>query len=206
MRLTEDLLDRVVFRRGVQVSVTPGNLLGHVTSEFLDESLIDAGRGARADEAMTEEMPSPHFRPFGVGQCSLEVIVGLIRSQRLDGPSRPCDDGGLPTRQRTRATVAVLMPGSGTPLLAASNNRVLAEEMRSAWVTLQPFSQNFFESGRQRYAARRRPSSTRFFSWIVTIFWRRSTSAIFTRMISERLAPVWAAKRDHRIKEGLSVF
>ena len=59
--------------------VTPRNLLGHVTGEFLDESLIDPHRGARADEAMTEEMPSSHFRPVGVGEDSLQMIVGLTR-------------------------------------------------------------------------------------------------------------------------------
>src|ERR1700733_8021885 len=38
--LAEHLLDRLVFCRGVQMPVTPRNLLGHVTGEFLDESLI----------------------------------------------------------------------------------------------------------------------------------------------------------------------
>ena len=59
--------------------VTPRNFLGHVPSEFLNEPLIDSGRGAGADEAVTKEMPSPHFRPVGVGEDSLQMIVGLTR-------------------------------------------------------------------------------------------------------------------------------
>ena len=40
--LTEDLLNRVVLRRGVKVPVTAGNLFRHVAGELLDETLVDA--------------------------------------------------------------------------------------------------------------------------------------------------------------------
>src|ERR1700677_89639 len=112
-------------------------------------------RGARANESMPEEMPSSHFRPIGAGKGSLQMVVSLVRGQRLDGPRRSSRDSGGPPCICRRASIA-LMSCRRAPLLASPHDSRLAEKMRSARMILQPLPKDFLEYWRNGNPPRRR--------------------------------------------------
>lgn len=91
--------------------ISASHLLGLMSEPSINEPLVDAFRRAIGGERMAKNMPAAQHLPFAIGNCPLEMIVGLVAGDR-------------------RAVV---------PVLSASDHfRGLAKQCGAAWVLRQP--------------------------------------------------------------------
>ena len=122
----------------VEVSISRSLFLALVPYPFVDEALVDAFAGARRDEAVTQRMVSADNLPFRTGQRPLQVIVGLVPSQRGEfrearrtARPRAGPSGSLLVAPRSKPRLAA-------PLLAMRHFFRMTEEIRATRMPINP--------------------------------------------------------------------
>ncbi len=118
-----------------QVAVAPTHLLCRMPNPFVDQPLVDAGRRAARDEAVTEHVPAMHDLQSRPGQRSLEMVVRFVRRQR--GNRRPLA-AVRPLAGPFRLVPPCLlapMAGGGASLAAARDLDGMAGRMTKATIS-----------------------------------------------------------------------
>src|SRR5262245_56100041 len=82
-QLSENLLDRLLLRRGVQVAVAAALLFCLVPDQIIDDSLIDAAARQGGNKAVAENVPALQHRPFRFVQGPGKGVLCRLRRHRF---------------------------------------------------------------------------------------------------------------------------
>jgi len=67
----------------IQVPITPPLFISRVPDHIIDDTLVHAFARQSRDERVSEHMPPFEYVPLRHTNCTLKVIVGLARGNRL---------------------------------------------------------------------------------------------------------------------------